>query len=131
MNQLEQELQIDIRDKINLTDTFCAWIVDNNPVPLRNRQGTVVACKKSHADVGLGDLFVQCPDQRCLWIEVKKGSGQKLDPNQILFRDKLQSVSGKYYQAASVYQALMALEDHCKRYRLTDRTLEALLEAYN
>ena len=131
MNQLEQELQIDIRDKINLTDIFRAWIVDNNPVPIRDKQGKVIGCKKSHADVGLGDLFVQCPDQRCLWIEVKKGSGQKLDPNQVLFRNKIELFSGKYYQAASVYQALMALEDHCIRFRLTDRTLEALLEAFN
>ena len=131
MNKLEQELQIGIRDKINLTELFCAWIVDNNPVPIRDKHGKVVGCKKSHADVGLGDLVVQCPDQRCLWIEVKKGSGQKLDPNQIAFRNKLRSVSGKYYQAASVYQALMALEDHCKRFGLKDRTLEALLEAYN
>ncbi len=131
MNRLEQELQIDIRDKINLTDIFRAWIVDNNPVPIRDKRGKVVGCKKSHADVGLGDLFVQCPDQRCFWIEVKKGSGQKLDPNQVLFRNKIESFSGKYYQAASTYQALMALEDHCKRFRLTDRTLEALLEAFN
>ncbi len=131
MNKLEQELQTSIRNSINLTDIFRSWIVDNNPKPIRDKRGNVIGCKKSHADVGLGDLFVQCPDQRCMWIEVKKGSGQKLDPNQVVFRDKLQSVSGKYYQATSMYQALMALEDHCKRFGLKDRTLEALLEAFN
>ena len=30
MNRLEQELQINIRDKINLTDIFRAWIVSSS-----------------------------------------------------------------------------------------------------
>ena len=130
MRQRERELQESIRRLISLsTDHFYPVVIDVNPVPLRNRTGAVCGIKKSHADAGVADIYVQGPCCRGFWMEVKAGTGKQSE-RQKEFQRTIEAHGGKYYIVRSVEEALKACEDFCGHIGLVDRQLEKVMDTW-
>lgn len=118
----ERQLQEAIRDAINRTELFWAVIVDVNPVFFKGRW------IKNQAKSGMSDLIVFCRrDRRVILLEVKKDSAG-LNPNQKEFRRLCQLNNVIYDIVNDSHRALRILQYWSRRWKLRDRTLEAILE---
>ena len=129
MNQRERALQNEIRAKLPVCTQYFrnATIIDNNPVPVRDKAGSVCGIKKTHANKGAGDLLIQAPGGRAFWLECKTGN-RKQTKEQKNFQAKWEAGGGKYYVVRSVRDALMACLDFAGAHGVVDHLLERVLE---
>jgi len=120
----ERDLQLEIYDKVALTEHFRAIILDPKPVLY---QGQWI---KTAATSGVGDLLVVCTlDRTCFMVEVKRVKG-KQTKNQIEFMHYWRYWGQKYYIAQEpehITVSLVACLEHTHGAGFVDHRLEALL----
>ena len=125
----ESDLQQSIADAINWTDKFFASIVDVNLIPHRGKDGETRMIR-NRATLGVGDIYVQGPEQRGFWLEVKTGRASQ-NPNQLKWEALLVKMGGAYYLCRSVDAALRICCVQCDKWGFEDKSLMAIVEAVN
>lgn len=123
----ERVLQQNIRDAINTTELFHASIVDVNLIPYTDPKTGKKKFITNQATPGVADIYVQGPEQKGFWIEVKKGSRWLTEMQEAWMR-RIHEKSGLVCVVNSVDMALNLCRRECKRHGWTDERLEAMLK---